>query len=100
MAQATGCRLPGATGRQGLYRLVGRTIDQKAGRRNDCDGHQDDQADDEGEFHQKAFPIKGSIRPKYITPTQPTIEDTAIALTRGGASWPAPTHHGPSKAVA
>jgi hypothetical protein len=48
---------------------------------------------------QKAFPRKGSMRPKYMTPTHSAIADAAIALTLGGALSPGPTSQGPSKAV-
>lgn len=35
---------------------------------------------------QNAFPMKGSIRPKYITPTHERIAVAATAFTRRGAS--------------
>ena len=95
-----GLQAPGHGLRELAWSLrVGGTVEQIAQDAQYHERHEHEDRDWSSDDHQNAPPMKGSIRPKYITPIQSSTADAAMALTVPGTASPAPTRKGPSALV-
>ncbi len=95
----SGALEPGAWSLEpGAYESRG-TVEQIAQDAQYHERHEHEDRDWSSDDHQNAPPMKGSIRPKYITPIQSSTADAAMALTVPGTASPAPTRKGPSALV-